>query len=414
MKSLRRAKISRHASRHRNRRPLAKLRAGCTLVLIGSLFAVACDSNPSRSPPPPGIQLTFVTQPSDTSSLAVMVPPVEVTVADDTGAAKDGNVSIALDPNYCGATLSGTLTVATTNGVATFMDLVVDLAVNGHRLMATFESATEHSAPFNVTSAVAGESLTEQAAFCITPNDQQDAASLAYVPQDDAFWTADDNLPGVHVFARDTGAFLDTIRSDEFLSAFADAALCDDGDGNPATSCSYANEFEVLAFDRSAAAGILYVINTVNDPNRLPPVDKPAIFRLVRQGCASCLAFDAWQELPGGFKYNAAVVIDGQILVADGGRLYAYDFDNNTVDSQTPLLETQTIRGLAYDDSSLWVLHENRLRKFAWPSGMELADHLLDPFLVDDLSGLEVVGSAIYALEGHSGNPVRRFRETPP
>ena len=64
----------------------------------------------------------------------------------------------------------------------------------------------------------------------------------------------------------------------------------------------------------------------------------------------------------------------------------------NTVDDQVaPLSLPETIKGLTYDGTNLWVLHESRLRKLEWPSGTEVAVHELGAFSVYDLSGLEVV-----------------------
>ena len=404
--------LPRRIIQRRNPRPRRGIGSPLAVVLAGSLIAVACGDSSSRSPPEPQIQLTFVIQPSDTSAFALM-SPVAVAVTDDTGATKDGSVSIAIDPNTCGATLSGTLNVATQNGVATFTDLGINLPTDGYVLKATFESATATSVAFNVATTAVGGTLTEQAAICITPRVQQDAASLAYVPQDDAFWTTDDNLPGVHVFARTTGAFLDTIRADEFLSIFPGGAdPCDDGDSNPATSCSYINEFEVVTAD--PATGNIYVINTVNDPNLMPPVDRPAIFRLIRQNCASCFFLDEWRPLPGGFAYDGAIVINGELWIADGPNLYAYDFASNTVDILTEKVLPRNVRDLAFDGSSLWAQHKDDLREYEWPSGNQLAVHDLNVFSVDDPSGLEVVDNTLYVIEGHTGNPVRRFTETPP
>ncbi len=399
-----------HTTRYGSRRTSFGVCLRCVIVLLASAVAVACGGD--SPPPPPAVQLAFVTQPSETGALTIMAPPVAVSVTDVTGEVKDGVVSIAIDPNYCGANLSGTLSVHTQNGVAAFPDLSIDLLADGYALKATFESMTVASVPFNVTSTVVGASLTEHATLCLAPNEQGDAASLAYVPQDDAFWTTDDNLGAVHIIARSTGMFLDTIRNEEFLAAFPDVALCDDGDGNPATSCSYINEFEVATFD--AATDSLYVINTVNDPMQVPPIDKPAIFRLIRQNCASCFVFDAWRALPAGFAYNGALVISGQLWVADGNLLYAYDFPSNTIDTGMALDLQRTIRGLAFDGSSLWAQYVDELREFAWPSVAELAQHDLNVFAVDDLSGLEIVGTTIYVLEGHGGNPIRRFTEGPP
>jgi hypothetical protein len=392
-----------------SRRALSATSLRCAVVFVASVFVASCGGG-SGGNEQSEIQLTFVTQPSNTTALAVMVPPVEVTVTDTSNEPRDGIVSISIDSNYCGASLSGTLGVATANGVATFPDLVVNLTADGYRLQASFESATVTSAPFSVASGVVGETLTEHAAVCLTPTEQQDAGSLAYVPEDDTLWTADDNLPGVHVLARNTGAFLDTIRVDEFVTAFPDAALCDDGDGNPATLCSYTNEFEVVAFD--SASDSLYVINTVNDPTVIPPVNKPAIFRLVRDNCATCFVFDDWRALPVGLAYNGAVVIGGQLVVADGELLYAYDFTSNAIGNLLIDLP-RNVRGLAFDGTSLWVQYNDELGKHEWPSGAELARHDLNVFSVDDPSGLEVVGETIYLLEGHGGNPILRFTETP-
>lgn len=380
------------------------------VVLAVSFLITACGSGSGSTTEI--LQLSFVTQPSDTNALLSITPPVEVLVTDESGAARDGTVSITIEPNYCGATLAGTLSVATQGGAASFPDLSIDLVASGYVLKASFDSAKATSKSFDVTSSATGETLTERATICLTPNEQRDASSLAYVSQDDALWTADDDLPGVHAIARATGTFLHTIRSDEFLAAFPDAALCDDGDGNPATSCSYVDEFEVLTFD--PLSGALYVINTVNDQNLNPPIDKPAIFRLLRQSCASCFGFDAWQELPGGFSYNSAVAIDGQIYIANNRELYPYEFASNTVDDQVaPLLLPETIRGLTYDGTNLWVLHESRLRKLEWPSGTEVAVHELGAFSVFDLLGLEKVDDVIYMLENGFPNPIRRFAETP-
>lgn len=397
-------------TRLRNRRPPADICVGCAVVLAGSLVAAACDSNNPRAPDPE-LRLTFVTPPSESTTSTVIAPPVAVSVTDSSGNVRDGIVSIVVDPNYCGATMSGTLTVEAQHGFAVFPDLAIDLPGDGYTLKAALGASTATSTPFGVASAVVGASLQELATLCLTPNEHRDASSLAYVPQDDAFWVTDDNLPGVHLITRAAGTFLRTIRDEEFESAFPDA-VCDDGDGDPATACSYTSEFEVATFD--PATDSLYVINTVNDPMRVPPVDKAAIFRLIRQNCASCYAFDAWQALPGGFSYNGAIVINGQLWVADGAVLYAYDFASNAVDTQTLLALPRNVHGLAFDGLNLWAQYNDEVGKYAWPSGVELARHDLSIFSVDDPSGLEVVGGTIYVLEGLSGrNPIRRFIEAP-
>lgn len=70
-------------------------------------------------------ELSFTTQPPDTSAATVFTPSPVVA---STDTAFTGNVTVSLvDAGGVGATLSGTLTQAAVAGVATFDDLEVDL-----------------------------------------------------------------------------------------------------------------------------------------------------------------------------------------------------------------------------------------------------------------------------------------------
>jgi adhesin/invasin len=73
-------------------------------------------------------KLAFLSQPQNASS-ATSLPAVTVALEDEFGnvnSAANGNVTIALKPGEGTGTLSGTLTVATIAGVATFSDLSID------------------------------------------------------------------------------------------------------------------------------------------------------------------------------------------------------------------------------------------------------------------------------------------------
>lgn len=195
--------------------------------------------------------------------------------------------------------------------------------------------------------------------------------------------------------------------------------LCDDGDGDPATSCSYLSELETLTFDPSTS--LMYVINTVNDPRLVPPVDPPAVFRLRRNGCGGCLDFDAWQALPPGIHYGAAVAFDGAIYLAVSRHLYEYDFATNRVltldqngDSLPPAYSsTRSIIGLTHDGTFVWILTSGELHKVDWASRTEVRSHDLAPFAIPRPRGLEVIGDVIYVVDGNPPNRIYEFREVP-
>jgi hypothetical protein len=80
-----------------------------------------------------------------------------VYVQDDNGvlvSSFNGPIAITLGANPGGATLSGTLTVTATNGVATFTKLSINQSGTGYTLVATAAGLTQAtSAPFNITEA---------------------------------------------------------------------------------------------------------------------------------------------------------------------------------------------------------------------------------------------------------------------
>ncbi|MEZ5418324.1 MAG: LamG-like jellyroll fold domain-containing protein [Vicinamibacterales bacterium] len=104
-----------------------------------------------------GTNLFYLQQPSNVAPGAVMAPPVQVRIWDNTGAPLPGViVSIALDSPPAGVLLSGTTSaVADGDGIATFTALSVNLPATGLRLRATATSpgavAAGTSAPFDVS-----------------------------------------------------------------------------------------------------------------------------------------------------------------------------------------------------------------------------------------------------------------------
>src|SRR5439155_1397616 len=100
-------------------------------------------------------QLVFTVQPSAVTAGAAITPPVQVTAEDALGNTDPGftaNVVVTLGANPGGGTLSGTTTVAATNGVATFAGLSIDKAAAGYALAGSSGALTgAASSLFNVT-----------------------------------------------------------------------------------------------------------------------------------------------------------------------------------------------------------------------------------------------------------------------
>ncbi len=103
----------------------------------------------------PPSKVAFTVQPTNVAIGAPITPAVQVSVEDSTGAvvaSATNPVTIAIGTNPSAGTLSGTLTVAAVNGVATFPGLKINNAGTGYTLTAsaaTLTSAT--SSAFNVT-----------------------------------------------------------------------------------------------------------------------------------------------------------------------------------------------------------------------------------------------------------------------
>ncbi len=97
--------------------------------------------------------LTFVAQPQTSVAGAPIAPAVQVAVWDRFGNAVNDypiSVTIRLETNPGGGTLSGTTTAQTSGGVATFANLSLNTPGTGYTLKAAAYSLTVSSAPFDV------------------------------------------------------------------------------------------------------------------------------------------------------------------------------------------------------------------------------------------------------------------------
>jgi hypothetical protein len=123
-------------------------------------------------------KLGFTAPPSNVVSAAVISPAVQVSVEDASGnlvTAAINMVTIAIATNPSSGTLSGTLTVAAINGVATFSTLNINKAGNGYTLGASATGLTSaNSSAFNVTAAAPAK-----LAFTVQPTNVASGAAIA-------------------------------------------------------------------------------------------------------------------------------------------------------------------------------------------------------------------------------------------
>ncbi|XXF79957.1 hypothetical protein P2318_09465 [Myxococcaceae bacterium GXIMD 01537] len=151
------------------------------LVLTSALALAGCDNGTTTpvkvNPSHPPAQLAFVAGPGDAIAGAAFEPVVRVAVRDASGAAVAAStpVTLALGANPAGATLSGTLTVNSEQGVASFPGLSLDKVGEGFSLIATTAGVEPlSSASFRV---LPGEART--LVFDTPPSDARAGESLA-------------------------------------------------------------------------------------------------------------------------------------------------------------------------------------------------------------------------------------------
>ncbi|MBI4420748.1 MAG: Ig-like domain-containing protein, partial [Gemmatimonadetes bacterium] len=125
-------------------------------------------------------KLAFTVQPSNTQIAATITPAVQVVVQDAQGntvTSATTEITLSIETNPGGGTLSGTTRVNAVNGVATFGNLSIDRAGNGYKLKAAAgEGLTDAtSAAFDMVAIVAtklsfvAQPSSSQAGSAITP-----------------------------------------------------------------------------------------------------------------------------------------------------------------------------------------------------------------------------------------------------
>src|SRR5260370_37159622 len=98
---------------------------GQVLAVLAALVAgiIGCGNENGPTQPAQPTKLAFVVQPSTAAGSQTITPAVRVAVEDASGNTVTGpsdTITLALGANPDSATLSGTLTVAAVQGIATF------------------------------------------------------------------------------------------------------------------------------------------------------------------------------------------------------------------------------------------------------------------------------------------------------
>ena len=118
------------------------MRTGFLIAIAVSapLVIVACGGEAGPTQPAAATKLVFTVQPTSAAGAQPITPAVQIAVQDASGntvTSASATVTVALGANPGAGTLSGTLTVAATQGIATFSNLRIDRPGSGYTLVAS-------------------------------------------------------------------------------------------------------------------------------------------------------------------------------------------------------------------------------------------------------------------------------------
>ena len=154
-----------------------KVGTGYTLDATGGGLPTETSTSFNISPGTP-TDLAYGVQPSNQSANNAISPAIKVQIFDGGGnlvnTATD-SITLAINNNPSGGTLSGTLTVSAVSGEATFSDVSIDAVGSGYTLDATATGlTTATSASFDITSGV-----PVQLAFIVEPTNAVSTATIS-------------------------------------------------------------------------------------------------------------------------------------------------------------------------------------------------------------------------------------------
>src|SRR2546427_5888224 len=110
------------------------------IAVSAPLVIVACGGDEGPTQPAAATKLVFTVSPTNATGAQSITPAVQVAVQDASGNTvtnATATVTVALGANPGAGTLSGTLTVAATQGIATFSNVRIDRPGSGYTLVAS-------------------------------------------------------------------------------------------------------------------------------------------------------------------------------------------------------------------------------------------------------------------------------------
>src|SRR6266516_3156629 len=126
----------------------------------------------------PAAKLIFTVQPSNAAAGAGITPAMQVAVQDAQGntvTTATTSITLAIGTNPASGILSGTVTVAAVNGVATFSTLSLNMVGTGYTLTATATGLTSAtSSAFNISAGAAAKVV-----FTVQPSTAAAGAAIA-------------------------------------------------------------------------------------------------------------------------------------------------------------------------------------------------------------------------------------------
>jgi hypothetical protein len=220
----------------------------------------------------------------------------------------------------------------------------------------------------------------------------KDAESLLYVPINNSLWIADDNAHKVYEMDFSSKE-VKAIYTATMLKAFS--------------GVTQLNDIESIVYDDISDTLYIFVGSSSS---------QPAIFRLTRKHHTDSFVFGDNDPSTLDFRllnneYQAVQFVEGEMIIASGYNLFAYDFKT---DKKSSVRFTSSgthgkIYGMAYDGSgSVWlVTSKNYLLKVDWSSKKLVATYqMADKDSIEtyngvyDTRGLEIINDEVYILEG--------------
>ena len=235
--------------------------------------------------------LAFTVQPTNTEAGQSITPALQVTARDSVGNTVTGftrMVTVEIDNNPSGGTLSGDNRLAAVSGVATFSDLSIDAAGNGYTLTATTTGGVTGttSDAFNITAGAA-----TQLAFTVQPGNTTagvDFSPALQVTARDAEGNTDTGFTGNVTLAIGTnpsGGVLDgtvTVAAVNGVATFGSVNIDEAGNGYTLTASSGAltqatsNAFNITTAPASVLAFTVQPTNTAAGASITPAVQVTA------------------------------------------------------------------------------------------------------------------------------------------